>query len=300
MSNGEVRLVEVASVRTEGRHRRDYGDIGALAQSIDDLGLLQPIAITPDGRLIAGERRLRAIQRLGHDVIEAHIVNGLDDAVVVLRAERDENTCRKDFTPTEEHDLYAALLELERPKAKERQVSGQAKPGEGKTGAGKFPGPTAESRQLAAAGATGKPGRHKTLEKVGEVKAAASNHSLPAPVQEVAKRALEEIDGTGKVDGAYQKVKAAERAAAAPKPDPGVSAVLDNDQTAQDATYVHNFMAAFNRENAWLGFDAERVGRLIDETEVRLLTDRAASAERFVKAVKRARMGLRLINGGTG
>ena len=38
-----------------------------------------------------------------------------------LRAERDENTCRKPLTPTEEHGLYEALLELERPKAKERR-----------------------------------------------------------------------------------------------------------------------------------------------------------------------------------
>jgi ParB family chromosome partitioning protein len=297
MSNGEVRLVDVASVRTEGRHRRDYGDIGALAQSIDDLGLLQPIALTPDGRLIAGERRLRAVQQLGHDVIEAHIVHGLDDAVIALKAERDENTCRKDFTPTEEHDLYAALLELERPKAKERQGT-RSDLGTSRKLSGKSH--LAEARQQASLGATGSPGRHKTLEKVGEVKAAAADTSLPAPVQEIAKRALEEIDGTGKVDGAYQKVKAAERAAASPKPDPGVSEVIDGDKAIQDSKYMHNFLAAMNRESTWLRFDPDRVGPLLDEAELRILTDLAASTDKFVKTAQRARMGLRLINGGTG
>ena len=40
------------------RHRRDLGDIASLAKSIDAHGLLHPIVVTCDGRLIAGERRL--------------------------------------------------------------------------------------------------------------------------------------------------------------------------------------------------------------------------------------------------
>ena len=39
-------------------HRRDMGDIEAPARSMADLGLLQPIVIRPDDRLIAGHRRL--------------------------------------------------------------------------------------------------------------------------------------------------------------------------------------------------------------------------------------------------
>jgi ParB/Sulfiredoxin domain len=42
------------------RHRRDLGNIDALAASIREIGLLHPIVIAPDGRLIAGVRRLRA------------------------------------------------------------------------------------------------------------------------------------------------------------------------------------------------------------------------------------------------
>jgi excisionase family DNA binding protein len=46
-------------------HRRDLGDIEGLAASIAALGLLHPIVVRPDGRLIAGKRRLRAAKLLG-------------------------------------------------------------------------------------------------------------------------------------------------------------------------------------------------------------------------------------------
>ena len=47
------------------RVRRDMGDIEALAASIDEIGLLNPIVVTPDGRLLCGERRLLAAKLLG-------------------------------------------------------------------------------------------------------------------------------------------------------------------------------------------------------------------------------------------
>jgi ParB family transcriptional regulator, chromosome partitioning protein len=47
------------------RHRRDIGDIGSLARSVAEVGLLHPIVIRPDGVLIAGARRLAACKALG-------------------------------------------------------------------------------------------------------------------------------------------------------------------------------------------------------------------------------------------
>ena len=47
------------------RHRRDMGDLDALARTIRDLGLLHPVVIRPDVTLIAGERRLCAAKLLG-------------------------------------------------------------------------------------------------------------------------------------------------------------------------------------------------------------------------------------------
>jgi hypothetical protein len=68
-----------------------------------------------------------------------------------LRAERDENICRKDFTPTEEHALDEALLELERPKAEERQRELGRNHG---TLPATFAGGSGELAKLAAAGAS--------------------------------------------------------------------------------------------------------------------------------------------------
>jgi ParB family chromosome partitioning protein len=45
------------------RHRRDLGDIAGLATSIAKIGLLNPIAVDENGRLLAGARRLAACKR---------------------------------------------------------------------------------------------------------------------------------------------------------------------------------------------------------------------------------------------
>ena len=53
----------------ERHRRRGLGDIVALTRSMADLGLLQPIVIRPDGRLLVGHRRLASRQgaRLDRD-----------------------------------------------------------------------------------------------------------------------------------------------------------------------------------------------------------------------------------------
>ena len=55
----------VDKIRVGERHRKDMGDIAGLAASMAELRLLHPIVVRPDGTLIAGERRLRAGQLLG-------------------------------------------------------------------------------------------------------------------------------------------------------------------------------------------------------------------------------------------
>jgi ParB family chromosome partitioning protein len=47
------------------RHRREMGNIEALAGSIRDVGLLHPVVVTPTGELIAGECRLQTCRLLG-------------------------------------------------------------------------------------------------------------------------------------------------------------------------------------------------------------------------------------------
>ena len=130
MSNhGKAKTVQVLDVQIGKRPRKDMGDIDSLAASMADLGLLQPIVVRPDMSLVAGERRLKAAKQLGWNEIFAHVVTNLDEALPFLRAERDENTCRKDFTPTEAVALGKTFEKHERVEAKRRQTATQAKPG---------------------------------------------------------------------------------------------------------------------------------------------------------------------------
>ena len=86
--------MRLADITIGARHRRDYGDLDALAGSIAEVGLLAPLAVTPGGRLIAGERRLRAVKLLAWKDVPVHVVRGRHDAVSLLTTERDENVCR--------------------------------------------------------------------------------------------------------------------------------------------------------------------------------------------------------------
>lgn len=97
--------VAVAQINTAGRFRKDFGDIPALAGSIQEVGLLQPIGIDSAYRLVFGERRLRAFKHLGRDTIPARFVN-LDS---LLRGEYAENEFRKDFTVSERVEIGKAL-----------------------------------------------------------------------------------------------------------------------------------------------------------------------------------------------
>lgn len=56
---------------------------------------------------------------------DEELTDYIDDAVKRLQAERDENTCRVNFTPTEAVELGKRLEALEKPKAEERRKATQ-------------------------------------------------------------------------------------------------------------------------------------------------------------------------------
>jgi ParB family transcriptional regulator, chromosome partitioning protein len=69
-----ARLRPIAEIRIGKRIRKDMGDVQSLAESIEDLGLLHPVLVTPDGLLLSGERRLRAAKLLGWTEIPVSLV----------------------------------------------------------------------------------------------------------------------------------------------------------------------------------------------------------------------------------
>jgi ParB family transcriptional regulator, chromosome partitioning protein len=98
--------------RFQPRGHFDEEALGALADSIREVGVLQPILVRPvdDGyELIAGERRWRAARRVGLQMIPA-LVRDTDDATSLQHA-LIENLHRDGLNPLEEAAAYQQLIE---------------------------------------------------------------------------------------------------------------------------------------------------------------------------------------------
>jgi ParB family chromosome partitioning protein len=193
--------VRLEEIHVGARHRKDLGDIAALAHSIEAVGLLQPPVVTADLQLIAGVRRLEALRQLGRREVDVYVAVGLDDAVAQVLAERDENTCRKELTPSEAVAFAAALEALEKEKARQRQTAGVNQHTEA---SGKLPeGSRGQTRDKVGA-ALGMSGR--TYEKAkAVVEAARADPEKYGGLQE-------QMDRTGRVNGVYRRLKIARQA----------------------------------------------------------------------------------------
>jgi ParB family transcriptional regulator, chromosome partitioning protein len=112
----ELRDVPVALIRPnpdQPRKRFDPESITALARSIADAGLVQPLILRPlaDGRfeLIAGERRWRAAQEAGLETVPALVRD--EDEARRLQTALIENVAREDLNPVDQARACAALVE---------------------------------------------------------------------------------------------------------------------------------------------------------------------------------------------
>lgn len=189
----------ISDIRVADRYRQELGDIGSLAASIKTVGLLQPIVVDPDHKLVAGQRRLEAVKSLGWDAVPATVVQSAADLNVALRAERDENIERKAMTSREMVALGQAIEEIERPKATARQGHGETAPNKPSNASG--PGNLSVSDGLAAE--TGRV-RHEvgkalgvsgpTYQRLKTIVATAEDETLPDSVRANAEKALDDID----------------------------------------------------------------------------------------------------------
>jgi len=111
-------LCPVRKIQPDPQQPRQHFDDEALeelASSIREHGVLQPLVVrqddsTSDGYLlIAGERRLRAAERLGLETIPVVIRDVTRDEVLELALI--ENLQREDLNPLEEAHAYQRLLE---------------------------------------------------------------------------------------------------------------------------------------------------------------------------------------------
>jgi ParB family chromosome partitioning protein len=193
--------MHIEAIQVADRHRRDLGNLDALAKSLADVGLINPITVTEAGRLIAGQRRLEAARLLGWTEIEVRVALDLRDAAERLRTERDENTERKAMTPEELVRLGRELEKLERPTARARQGTRRdlgiqlCDPQNTKL----------EKTREVVAGALGMSpmSYHRARAVVG----AADNPAATPEDRAVAQAALAEMNATGRIVPSYDKVR---------------------------------------------------------------------------------------------
>jgi ParB family transcriptional regulator, chromosome partitioning protein len=112
----ELREVAVELIRpnpAQPRKRFEQESLQALADSVAERGVLQPVLVRPrpggSYELVAGERRWRAAQIAGLDTMPA-LVQHRDDGAS-LEVALVENMAREDLNPVEEARAVAALVE---------------------------------------------------------------------------------------------------------------------------------------------------------------------------------------------
>ncbi|PZT51985.1 ParB N-terminal domain-containing protein [Paenibacillus silvae] len=117
-------LIASNQIKVSNRIRKDFSGIEELAKDIEQNGLINPILVTPDYQLIAGERRLRAHQYLNRKEVPVRVME-IEDYEHQLRLEISENEHRKEFTFSERVEWARRLEDVERIKAKERMAGGK-------------------------------------------------------------------------------------------------------------------------------------------------------------------------------
>lgn len=114
----EIRRIRVAAIVPNPlQPRRTFSDqeLDELASSIKENGLLQPLVVRPAPgaaerfELVAGERRFRAIGRLGWEEVPVLVRDASDDTLLVLALV--ENLQREALNPIEEAEGYRALAD---------------------------------------------------------------------------------------------------------------------------------------------------------------------------------------------
>lgn len=182
--------MKISEIKIPRRTRRDMGDLDGLAASIQEVGLLHLPVVDGENELVCGERRVRAVKKLGWEEVPVRTVRTLGEALLALKAERDENTCRKDFVPSEAVALGERLEKMLKPEAEKREKAGKAP-------SGKLP----QGRVSDAVGSAVGMGR-RTYEKAKAVVAAAKANPGLVSV-------AEEMDRTGNVEKAFRAQKKA-------------------------------------------------------------------------------------------
>ncbi len=116
MTEQVLQTIEIEQIRCEQQVRRvfDPESLTGLAQSLREVGLLQPIRVHPQGNefvIIDGERRFRAAQSLGWKQIDCVVHAHEYVPTEIARHQLIANCQREDLQPLEVARSVAALMQ---------------------------------------------------------------------------------------------------------------------------------------------------------------------------------------------
>ncbi|MBN2048850.1 MAG: ParB/RepB/Spo0J family partition protein [Spirochaetales bacterium] len=107
--------LKIDDVIVKKRIRKDLGDLTQLTESIRKHGLMNPIVVNTKNELIAGERRLESVKRLGWQTIPAHVISDVQE-LQKIEMELDENIHRRNLSADELADAFALIDRLKNPR----------------------------------------------------------------------------------------------------------------------------------------------------------------------------------------
>lgn len=130
---GTLKILNIADIKVGQRFRENLGNIDDLAASMRDKGVLQPITVSTEMKLLAGGRRIAAAQLAGLTKIPALLrkLEKTNEELDSREIELIENINRKDFEWYEQDRLIAEIDRLYKEKniAWEVTETGGMKPG---------------------------------------------------------------------------------------------------------------------------------------------------------------------------
>jgi len=114
MALEDVLELDIDSIKVKKRIRSSDVPVDSLMESIRQYGLMEPIIVDQNMRLIAGFRRLKACRELGNKKILARKVEVESDEDFLL-LEMEENVCRMSFSNEELEKAKQRLEKIRHP-----------------------------------------------------------------------------------------------------------------------------------------------------------------------------------------
>lgn len=272
----------VDSIVIGGCQRNELGDLEPLKRSIERLGLLQPITISPEGTLICGRRRLEAIRELQWPTVKVWVRSGISDRLNRLLAWQDENGLHKPLSVIEAAELYRELRAAMADDAAGRQRATQFGAGDGHKGHGGAdsapPGLPGRARKQAAETITGS-ASYTRLEQVNALEDLANDETQPGAIRGLARAGLDEIRGGKPVNGVHENVMKVKRQAEEAELDRLAREALDrikqprsrrakSEQPPRRKRSTRAFVHTWTDMDGWSAqYDAREVGAALTDDE---------------------------------